>query len=145
MIAKFAPNVFTIPNQAEAMRSVSACGGSSGQGDLIRELAKLPLAVLERDTGRPWRRMDHIHLSRYDGTDYYQWYGRCADGFHRPIGRIMRIVSVAGSESSAEKTRAEVAALFDIERFTCDDCPRKYECQWAFDAYNTEGDCLADK
>jgi MoaA/NifB/PqqE/SkfB family radical SAM enzyme len=44
-----------------------------------------------------------------------------------------------------QKTRTEVAALFDIEQFTCDDCPRKHECQWAFDAYNTNGDCLADK
>jgi hypothetical protein len=88
------PLVLTLPNQAEAMRATHACGGSSGQGDLIKELAKHPLAISERDTGKPWRKMDHIHLSRFDGTNYCQWYGRCADGFHRPIGRIMQIVSI---------------------------------------------------
>jgi MoaA/NifB/PqqE/SkfB family radical SAM enzyme len=44
-----------------------------------------------------------------------------------------------------QKARDEVAALFEIDKFTCDDCPRKNECMWAFDAYNTDGDCLADK
>jgi len=29
--------------------------------------------------------------------------------------------------------------------FTCDECPSRYCCDLAFDAYNTDGDCLADK
>lgn len=29
--------------------------------------------------------------------------------------------------------------------FTCDDCPAKRVCQFAFDLYNTDGDCLAEK
>ncbi|MGN6103518.1 MAG: hypothetical protein ACTHU0_00195 [Kofleriaceae bacterium] len=28
---------------------------------------------------------------------------------------------------------------------TCDDCPHTATCPWAFDAYNTNGDCLAEK
>lgn len=28
---------------------------------------------------------------------------------------------------------------------TCDHCARAFRCQWAFDAYNTNGDCLDDK
>ncbi len=30
-------------------------------------------------------------------------------------------------------------------RITCDDCPSKNSCHWAYDAYNTDGDCLAVK
>lgn len=85
----------TIPDQAAALRGIADCGGSSGQGDLMHELAKHPLAISERDAGKPWRRMDHVHLSRFDGTNYCQWYGRCADGYHRPIGRIMKILEIA--------------------------------------------------
>jgi len=32
-----------------------------------------------------------------------------------------------------------------IDAFTCDDCPRALICELAFDAYNTDGDCLYDK
>lgn len=28
--------------------------------------------------------------------------------------------------------------------FTCDDCPRGAYCAYAFDSYNTAGDCLAN-
>lgn len=29
--------------------------------------------------------------------------------------------------------------------FTCDTCPSNDTCEWAFDGYNTNGDCLAEK
>lgn len=29
--------------------------------------------------------------------------------------------------------------------FTCDRCRSKYECEFVFDPYNTNGDCLAEK
>lgn len=29
--------------------------------------------------------------------------------------------------------------------FTCDACPVRYDCIFVFDAYNTGGDCLAEK
>ena len=32
-----------------------------------------------------------------------------------------------------------------IEDFTCCDCPVVKECQYAYDAYNTQDDCLAEK
>ncbi|MBR2118480.1 MAG: hypothetical protein IJ935_07380 [Afipia sp.] len=53
-----------------------------------------------------------------------------------------------GSERSAEelaRRRSVVASDFDIDAFTCDDCPAKPTCEWAFDPYNTGGDCLAEK
>lgn len=28
---------------------------------------------------------------------------------------------------------------------TCDHCASAFRCQWAFDAYNTNGDCLDEK
>ena len=31
------------------------------------------------------------------------------------------------------------------KRYTCYDCSAKDECEFAYDEYNTDGDCLADK
>lgn len=88
------PYVLTIPCQTDAQKIADQACGSCGQGDLMRELSKHPLAIVERDVSKPWLRMDHIHLSRFDGTDYCQWWGRCADGFHRPVGRILQIIPI---------------------------------------------------
>lgn len=29
--------------------------------------------------------------------------------------------------------------------FTCDNCAQRFRCAFVYDAYNTNGDCLADK
>lgn len=39
-------------------------------------------------------RVDTAHLSRLEGTDFVQWYGRKSDGYFWPIGRIMRLTKV---------------------------------------------------
>lgn len=52
-----------------------------------------------------------------------------------------------------KKWRSESVALMIRERlikgtdvvFECDDCPDANKCEWAFDPYNTDGDCLATK
>lgn len=46
-----------------------------------------------------------------------------------------------------ELARRRLSALhtFDIDKFTCDACPERWTCDWSFDAYNTDGDCLAEK
>lgn len=31
------------------------------------------------------------------------------------------------------------------EHYTCHDCPHRFSCEWAWDEYNTGGDCLAMK
>lgn len=41
--------------------------------------------------------------------------------------------------------RSDAAAAFGIKTFTCDDCPAKTTCEWVYDPYNTDGDCLAEK
>jgi hypothetical protein len=87
-----------IPDQAKAEADCRKSGGTNGQGDLMRLLEKHPVAIQER--GRP-RGYDHIHLGRYNGTDYVQWLGRSASGYHHPIGRVMQIVG----ESSKEPTQ----------------------------------------
>jgi hypothetical protein len=85
-----------VPDQDEARKITDRCGGSNGQDELIRELSLHPTARAERDAARgKGRMMDHVHLSRFDGTDYCQWLGRCSDGFHRPVGRIMQITPSA--------------------------------------------------
>lgn len=33
----------------------------------------------------------------------------------------------------------------DLTLFTCADCPHVKDCEYAFDAYNTRGECLAMK
>jgi len=32
-----------------------------------------------------------------------------------------------------------------FETITCDTCPNRTKCRWAYDPYNTDGDCLALK
>lgn len=44
-----------------------------------------------------------------------------------------------------KELRDEMAKLFEIDAFTCDDCPALPTCQFSFDPYNTDGDCLAEK
>jgi len=54
----------------------------------------------------------------------------------------------------AEKTPADIPftlkelierARDPIESLTCYDCCQWAKCEFAFDGYNTDGDCLADK
>lgn len=83
--------------EAEAIcRSKSGCG----QGDLLRELSRTPLARSEY--GRP-RGIDAAHLLRFDGTDFCQWFGRRADGRFYPFGRIMQIVRIQSSAALSEQ------------------------------------------
>jgi hypothetical protein len=70
---------------------------------------------------------------------------RCKTGKQEPYLLECYDCGARHGEGCRKETRAEVAELFGIDTFTCDDCPRKYECKHVFDAYNTEGDCLADK
>jgi len=37
------------------------------------------------------------------------------------------------------------SGLLDKNKFTCNTCFSKDECQYAWDLYNTDGDCLALK
>ncbi len=57
-------------------------------------------------------------------------------------------VALLGPERSADdlaKVRASSAERFNIDKFSCDDCSASKTCEWAFDPYNTDGDCLAEK
>ncbi len=56
------------------------------------------------------------------------------------------------TDEELAKMRAQsVAYITEITRddrareFTCDDCEARSVCEWAFDAYNTHGDCLMEK
>ena len=50
-------------------------------------------------------------------------------------------------EPEAEMTDEEFAARYEVARedTTCWRCEDKDSCPWAWDPYNTDGDCLADK
>lgn len=57
-------------------------------------------------------------------------------------------VSLLGEErTDAEQAarRANVAKEFEISEFSCDHCSAAKTCDYAFDPYNTDGDCLAEK
>lgn len=77
--------------------TVSTLGGC-GQGKLLAELSRTPLARSEYTSGvgkgRSRLRIDTSHLCRFEGTDFVQWYGRVASGYFVPFGRIMQIVGV---------------------------------------------------
>lgn len=49
------------------------------------------------------------------------------------------------TDEELSKIRAEVAQGWEIDEFTCDKCSDRYDCEYAFDMYNTNGDCLANK
>lgn len=48
---------------------------------------------------------------------------------------------------SEEMSQEELEAAYGVakEDTTCWGCAIKDKCQFAFDPYNTDGDCLADK
>ena len=57
-------------------------------------------------------------------------------------------VSLLGAERTEKENadrRANVAGEFDIKEFSCDRCSASRTCDYAFDPYNTNGDCLAEK
>lgn len=49
------------------------------------------------------------------------------------------------SEEELADLRQITSSSFGIDKFTCDECPARYTCEWAFDPYNTDDDCLAAK
>lgn len=51
----------------------------------------------------------------------------------RLVQAAMKMEMVSGTEEEAEK------------QFTCYGCPQEPSCAYAWDLYNTGGDCLADK
>jgi hypothetical protein len=52
-----------------------------------------------------------------------------------------------GGESSPEMTDGEFNACYSVpkEDTTCFGCPDNAACKYAWDSYNTRGDCLAKK
>lgn len=49
------------------------------------------------------------------------------------------------TEEEAQALRAKAVHLVGEQKFTCDDCPARLSCTLSYDAYNTNGDCLAEK
>lgn len=66
----------------------------SGNGQGLNDLEKDPVAISNRPDSFHESGFDTAHLSRYEGTDFVQWYGRKADGCFHPWGKIMQIVAV---------------------------------------------------
>lgn len=43
------------------------------------------------------------------------------------------------------KTARQHGHVDRVEDFSCYECPDSEKCPFAYDAYNTNGDCLAEK
>lgn len=71
----------------------------SGDGQGVKIFQSDLIAKINAPTHRD--RVDTAHLTRLDGTDFVQWYGRKADGRFHPIGRILRLTK-AGKKLLAE-------------------------------------------
>ena len=60
---------------------------SNGQG--FGSLESDQIARANRPPVVGW--CDTCHLGQYEGTDFFQWHGRRADGYFHPYGKIMRL------------------------------------------------------
>jgi hypothetical protein len=76
--------------------------GGSGQGYEV--LQRCPVARANRPG--PKARIDTAYICRFDGTDFFQWTGRKADGYFHPFGKIMRLTD-AGRAALAAKQAAD--------------------------------------
>ncbi len=70
-----------------------------GAGSLHMDGSGQGMEIYENDPVALQNKPSHIrdgfdtyHLSRYDGTNFVQWYGRRSDGRFYPHGNIMEIV-----------------------------------------------------
>lgn len=64
--------------------------GGSGQG--LEALHACPVVKKNRPVFHR-AKIDTAHLSRYDGTDFFQWHGRKVDGYFYPFGKILRLTA----------------------------------------------------
>jgi len=37
---------------------------------------------------------DSAHFHRYDGTSFFQWFGRTSGGYWKPYGKILKLTKV---------------------------------------------------
>jgi hypothetical protein len=49
------------------------------------------------------------------------------------------------TDDQLAQLRADATRDWDIDLFTCDKCDGRHVCKFAFDPYNVDGDCLAEK
>jgi len=61
------------------------------------------------------------------------------------VGHWAALLGKERTDDEVAAARAATVAKFGEHVFTCDDCPAKRTCEWAFDPYNVNGDCLAEK
>lgn len=70
-------------------------------------------------------------------------------GLHTPKAVAAPANAVPSTDEEIATARADVAKLMGIPldeiTFSCDDCELKRTCPLAFDPYNTDGECLAEK
>lgn len=61
---------------------------------------------------------------------------------------ITRQIPLTSEELSVERDALQQTYLqqgVNIKEFTCDTCSARFRCLLAFDLYNIDGDCLAEK
>jgi hypothetical protein len=61
------------------------------------------------------------------------------------IDRGVMLTEEQLARNRASLVQAYAAQGYLVTEFTCDKCAARYRCTLAFDLYNTDGDCLAEK
>lgn len=57
----------------------------------------------------------------------------------------VRALGTKRTNDELAKRRAATVEAWGEHNFTCDNCLDKWTCDFSFDPYNTDGDCLAEK
>ncbi len=63
----------------------------SGNGQGLDAIKDAPTVLQNRPGSYKQSGFDTAYVSRYEGTDFLQWYGRRADGCFHPYGKLMRL------------------------------------------------------
>ena len=61
------------------------------------------------------------------------------------VGGIKRLPCLFQCNQKAKPVIEKVALIVFYYRCTCSSCGIRWDCEWAYDEYNTNGGCLAVK
>lgn len=82
--------VYATTDDEQLVLNLGSSGVSYDTEFGVKELESDTLALIEKKSNPKNR--DHLHLSRYNNSDCVQWFSRSPNGYHYPVGKLMKIV-----------------------------------------------------
>ena len=61
------------------------------------------------------------------------------------VGGVHGMICPFQCSNKVKPVIEKVKRIIFYYRCTCSNCPIRWKCEWAYDEYNTDGDCLAVK